>query len=130
MRFINYAIVRFSGFFALGILSAHLFPISFLIFPILATSLIVTALLWLLSTKEIIQTIYFGIAVYISFFLLGFFNYQCRLPKFQKDHYTHFSTRENSDIIRLKIIENIKPDPYNDKYFAKVLSVNENRTQG
>lgn len=130
MGFVNYAIVRFSIYLVLGILLAQYFPISvFALYPLLVF-LGITIILWFIARKQLIQTIYYGISVYICFFLIGYLVFQMRNPEFQKNHYSHSITLEHSYLIQIKISENLKPDIFNDKYFANVQAINGRLSKG
>ena len=130
MKFINFAVVKFSVFLVLGILVAHFFPIStFLLKYVLATLLAVT-ILWFWARKQLIQTVYFGIATYLCFFAIGYFSYQIRLPQFQPKHFSHVFTGDNSAMLQLKITQTLKPDKFNLKYFAIVNTINSIPTNG
>ena len=130
MKFINFAIVKFSIFLVVGILTSHFFPITtFLIIYILAL-FFVTILLWLWARKQLIQTVYFGIATYLCFFAIGYFSYQRRLPQFQPTHYSQVLSKETVEIFQIKITQTLKPDTFNYKYFAHVNAINGISSRG
>lgn len=114
----------------MGILVSHFFPIQFLTFPLLCFLFLLVCLLWLWSRKQLIQSTYFGIAVYSSFFSLGYFSYQMRLPQFQAAHYSHIAFDDTVQVIQLKIGQPLKPDTFNTKYFAQVNAINGIPTKG
>lgn len=129
MKFINYTIVRFSVFLTLGILSAQKFPLPFLVLIPLAVSFLFVVALWIIAKRQFIQTVFFGISIYSCFFIIGYFLYQTKQPAFDKNHYSHVSSGENQ-LIQLKIREILKPDIYNEKYYASVLSVDSIDVKG
>lgn len=131
MKFINFAIVKFSIFLVLGILAPHFFPFysNSLLFVLLALLLCVTVL-WLWARKKIIQTIYFGIAAYLCFFAIGYLSYQLRLPQFLPNHYANATFTDTPKWIQLKITKSLKEDRFNVKYFANVNFINGKRKQG
>ena len=130
MKFINFTVVRFSIFVVLGILSAHFFPISIFSLPYLFVIFLGVFFLWLWSRKQFIQTIFFGIAVYLCFFAIGYLSYQMRLPQFQAKHYTHLVAEKTSVLIQVKITQPLKPDKFNLKYFAEVSAINGQASSG
>lgn len=66
----------------------------------------------------------------MSFFIIGYFNYQIQLPRFQPNHYSHISSEKTTDFFQLKITDILKPDNYNRKYIAKVEAINGISTSG
>ena len=130
MKFINFAIVRFSIVLVLGILTAHFFPIPQLSLPLLLVLFPIVLALWLWSRNQLIQTPYFGIATYLCFFAIGHSSYQLRLPQFQENHYLHFVALDTPEILQLKISKSLKPDKFNIKYLAEVNAINGKPTRG
>lgn len=130
MKFVNYTIVRFSLFLTLGILAGCHFPVNYFIGVYLVLALIVVFIFAFFARRHFTQKVYFGISVYCFFFLLGYSSYQLHQPLFQKNHYSHQISQEKNRNIHLKIIENLKPDLYNNKYYALVLSIDNQPTQG
>ncbi len=130
MKFVNFAIVKFSLFLTLGILAARFFPnysiLHLYIFPPLILALGIT---WFIAKKQLFPTIYFGVITFSCFFILGYTSYKLRLPEFQKNHYAHLliktkSFSNESQLIHLKIKEVLKPDFFNTKFIASVVSLN------
>ncbi|MBK5214664.1 MAG: ComEC/Rec2 family competence protein [Flavobacteriaceae bacterium] len=130
MKFINFAVVKFSVFLVGGILAAHFLPIFIFLLKYVLAILLAVAILWLWARKQLIQTVYFGIATYLCFFAIGYFSYQIRLPQFQPKHFSHVFTGDNSAILQLKITRILKPDKFNLKYFATVNAINGIPTNG
>ncbi|WP_197463476.1 ComEC/Rec2 family competence protein [Cochleicola gelatinilyticus] len=138
MQFINTAIVKFSVFLTLGILTGHYFssPNTWVVFaiPIL---FIVLFFFWWIARRQLIQHIYFGIFSYACFFGIGYFHYHLRLPEFQPKHFSQHlienasrSSEASSTLLQLKIIETLKPNRYSQKYIAQVIVTNKQSTQG
>jgi len=130
MKFINFAVVKFSVFLVLGILAAHFFPTSTFLFKHLLALLFGVIVLWFRAQKQFIQSVYFGIATYLCFFTIGYFSYQIRLPQFQQHHYSHHTSENKAELLQLKITGNLKPDKFNLKYFAEVNAINGTSAQG
>jgi len=132
MKFINFAVVKFSVCLTLGILTAHFFPfpsVSFL--EIILPIIILLGLFWWFTRNALQPTVFFGIITYICFFALGYFNYQERLPSHNPNHYSNILLEnEDPEILQLKISEILKPDTYNQKYLATVKAVNKISSEG
>ena len=130
MKFINFAIVRFSIFLTIGILFSHFFPISTLLLPYTIALILGVLIMWFWTRRQLIQTVYFGIAIYICFFAIGFISYQLRQPDFQSKHYSHNISSDALVLHQLKIIEPIKPDKFNLKFLAKINAINGESAKG
>lgn len=130
MKFINFAIVRFSIFLTIGILSAHFYPVTTFLLPYLLALLFVFVLFWFWARKRIFQSVELGIATYVCFFFIGYVSYQMRLPMFQSNHYTHITTSDIPEMLQLKITETLKDDNFNHKYLAEIYEVNGNNSKG
>src|SRR5690606_18277615 len=130
MNFVNFTIVKFSVFLVLGILTSHFFPVAILTLHILLALFGSVIIAWFWARKQLFQKVYFGVATYLCLFFVGYFNYQIRLPQFQPKHYLHVITENSHELVQLKIIQNIKPDPFNLNYFAQVKAINGKKTNG
>ncbi len=129
MKFINFAIVKFAIFLALGIVAAYLFPFAVSIFSLLPILLVALISLYLYYKNRITENLIFAVITYTTFFVIGFSGYQNCLPNFRKDHFSNFSSEENQ-LIQLKISEQLKGDSYNDTYIAEVFQINSNKVKG
>src|SRR5690606_12485264 len=130
MKFINFTVVKFSIFLVLGILASHFFPIEILVSSFLLAILFAVTILWFFARKQLFQNVYFGIATYFCFFSIGYFSYQIRLPQFQPNHYSQIVSENKVVFIQLKILQSLKPDKFNLKYFAEINAVNDEKTKG
>lgn len=130
MKFINFAIVRFSIFLTIGILSAHFYPVTTFLLPYLIAFLLVFVLFWFWARKRIFQSVELGIVTYLCFFAIGYVSYQMRLPMFQSNHYTHITTSDIPEMLQLKITETLNDDNFNHKYLAEIYEVNGNNSKG
>ncbi|MBT8261811.1 MAG: competence protein ComEC family protein [Bacteroidia bacterium] len=128
MRFVKFAIVRFSLFLVLGIVTGH-FLHSVWWFYLLPGFFILFGVLWWLAKRQLFQNVYFALVTYSWFFILGLVNYQIRLPQFQPNHYsTHLTESEQS--FMLEISEILKPDRFNFKGIAEVRTISNHATHG
>lgn len=130
MKFINFSIVKFSAFLVLGILASRFFPISLFLWPYLLVLLAGVSVLWFWAQNQLIQKIYFGVAIYLSFFSIGYLGYQMRSPEFQPEHYTHITSGEKAEMVQLKISQSLKPDKFNLKYLANVIAIDGESSEG
>jgi competence protein ComEC len=131
MKIINFAVVKFSLLFALGIIISHYTSIlQPYILQIISVSFLLLFISWYIARKRLFQNIVFGIVVYICFIVLGYFSYQIRLPSYQSKHYTHFTTEDTSETFQLTIKEILKPTNYTTKYIAEVNLVGKTNTTG
>tara|TARA_R100000306_G_scaffold15474_1_gene19924 strand:+ start:6619 stop:8655 length:2037 start_codon:yes stop_codon:yes gene_type:complete len=133
MRFINFAIVKFSISLTLGILSAYFFPTDTFTLPFVLFSLILLFIVWLIERERLQKSIYYGLITYLIFFGIGFASYQLQLPTFQDEHYSHILSENDTSetpLLTLKITEVLKPDRFNHKYIAECISVNKIEASG
>lgn len=125
MKFVNFAVVRFSVFFTLGILGSHFCPLPYLFLPVAIVLFIACFMFWLVARQQLIPTLYFGMVTFLCFFSMGYLAYQFHMPSFQPKHYSHFITLEKAEMIEIKIIQHLKPDKFNQKYLGRVKAVND-----
>lgn len=131
MKFVNFAIVKFSICLALGVLAAHFSLFSFnFILVILPVCIVFMMVSWFFARKQLFQNPLFGITVYLLFFSVGFANYQMQLPRFQAQHYSHFINETAPATLQLKIKEILKPDSFSEKYIAEIFAVDGIKTSG
>ena len=125
MPFVNYLVIRFSILTSLGIVAAHYatpesaLPLKI---PIMLFGLLF--ILWISARNQLHQNIFFGLISYLTFFAIGYSNYQSRLPAFQLKHYSNIFSETASNMLQLKITDVLKPGNYNQKYIATVKAVN------
>lgn len=86
--------------------------------------------MWFIARRQLIQQVFMGIATYLCFFAIGYFSYQIQIPKFQPKHYSHIVEEGNPKTIQIKIVQSLKPDKFNYKYFATVTAVNGKSAKG
>ncbi len=131
MRFTNFAIVTFSLFLSLGILtaSAKLIPFKITIYGLISCWILFTAF-WAIARNQLVQNSYFGIASYLMFFLIGVVHFQLNDPQHTKRHFSHFHTPETYFQIELKIVEQLKSDSYHNKYIIDVIGLGNTSVTG
>lgn len=80
------------------------------------------------------KSIYNGLIVscllLLLFVVLGAFGAQLHHPKTHKNHYSYFLKKDNTDTLVLCITEEMNPTAYNNRYKAKVLQINQQKSKG
>ena len=131
MRFVNFAIVKFSLFLTLGIVAGYYTSSNyFLGLGLLAVSVVVLFLSWFFFRKSIYPNYLFGVFTFICFFLIGYVNYKTRLPGFQKNHISHILKKDTFQLVHVKIKEVLKPNDYRQNYIAIVFKVDTIHVSG
>jgi len=131
MDFLKLPVVRFSICVAVGILCSRFYTIQTPLFYWLPLVILLLATVYFVSRKQLIQNPFFALLTYLTFFLIGFADFQLQLPDFQDKNYVHFISEEkSSQLLQLKITESLKPDFYNNKFLAEVISIENQETKG
>lgn len=131
MKLLNFNIIKLTIALVIGILLGYYFefPLDQLLisFSVLIGILIAS---FFLTQKQKAVSI-FGIITLIIFILIGTIRTELYDETLQKNHYSKsISDSENYHDIQIKISERLKPDNYNYKYFAEVVSLNGSKTSG
>jgi competence protein ComEC len=136
VSYVNFSVVRFAVCLAIGTSTGYwvenfeLFSTTpATVFVVLVVLVIVLFTSWRWNKKQLEPTPIFGLLVWLLFFFIGFTNYSLRLPKSQKNHFTHHMSSENR-LLELKITEELKPDVFNTKYIAEVRAIDNIESQG
>ena len=132
MKALQFPLVRITLFFVCGITAADCFK------PTLQTSLCIALLVFTLclttlvySRKQLIQKMPFGIMLYCFSFISGLFIYTLHNTYIPKNHYTQrLSYDTNNHVVKLLIKEKLKSNAYNDRYTAKVSSLDKRPSCG
>ena len=137
VRFINSTVVGFASCVALGIVAAYScntylnWTIGFTdLFVLLSFLAVVSCILWRINRKRLIPSHLFSILVYTVYFGIGAANYIARLPTTTLNHFSQIETSNAVPLLQLKLKEQLKPDRYNTKYIAEIVSVNSTKTTG
>ena len=137
MKFINLAIIRLAGSLTAGIVVAYFSSEVYTVitsasqfFIILGTILLVLFLVWFWERNKLRQGILFGILTYLSFFVIGFANYQLHRPAYQKQHYSLVHSPPGAHLIQLKITEVLSENQFNHRYEAQVLQLDSQQVKG
>ncbi len=130
MKFINFAVVKFSILLALGIITSYFFPVNFPFLVVLPILIGVLAFLFFYYKNRITENLLFAIITYFTFFVIGYANFQNSQPDSIENHFSNFVSSEENQLLQLKIREQLKSDSYNDKYVAEVFQINSNKAKG
>ncbi|MDX1602478.1 MAG: ComEC/Rec2 family competence protein [Salinimicrobium sediminis] len=82
------------------------------------------------AKKILFPDAFFGSCTFLLFFILGIFVTSLNLPQNQPRHYLNLISSEEFPLLQLRIKESLKPDLYNHKFIAEVVSVNNRGTHG
>ena len=130
MKVLRYPVIGITVFFALGILAAsYLAPttgIATITTGIALTFLIVS---YRRALKDLIQKPYFAFSVMLVAFCSGILAQTLHYGPNTKLHYSYFIGND-IPVIKGYIAERLKPDKYRQKYYFKVLSINQKTATG
>ncbi len=82
------------------------------------------------AKKILFPDAFFGSCTFLLFFILGIFVTSLNLPQNQPRHYLNLISSEEFPLLQLRIKESLKPDLYNHKFIAEVVSVNHRGSHG
>ena len=129
MKLLKYIPLQFVIFQIIGIICGYYFSFTaYTIAIVLLLALFGLTTSYFISLKTIIQKSYFTILTFLIFFVIGVASMTFNNSIQKKDHYSSFLSDTNN--ATLIIDEILKPNLYNDRYFAKVTSINSSKTQG
>lgn len=132
MKVLKFPLARISLFFILGIVVAHYTKtgITFAVAMLLA-SVIVTIICFLAFRKNTSKLYFFGIATFVTSFFIGFFTSVSHNQTYNPKHYIHQISNSNEpNTVQLILIEKLKNTAKNDRYIAKVISINNKESYG
>lgn len=133
MKLLNFAIIKLTACFVLGILMGHSF-----IIPLKASLgatalfLLLTTLFYLRAKTRLVPSIGFGLFAFFTMISIGVLTTNLHNPKNFSNHYSHYATQKNAraQTITFKIREVLKPTPYFYKYVVDILEVDHQSTLG
>ncbi|MCO6148128.1 ComEC/Rec2 family competence protein [Flavobacterium sp. NRK1] len=127
---LKYPIAVLTLFLALGIIIGDFFK------PSPETSLIVCSFTFIIliiaywhSKKTFLPKPYFGIAAFSFMLALGSLIQILHYSPNNKLHYSHY-LKNTDNVIKGIILERLKPNNYQEKYYLEVVSVNKKKTRG
>lgn len=134
MKLLNTSIFKLSLTLLLGVVTGFYLNLPLeLLFLFLGTTTIFFLLAYFRAKKLLFNDSLFGVACFLLFFTTGLFTTYVHLPKNQKNHYVNQIPSENNTepaVLRISISEVLKPDLFNNKFVAKVETLNNTHTHG
>ncbi|MBT8245586.1 MAG: ComEC family competence protein [Winogradskyella sp.] len=132
MKLLNFNIIKLTLCLIVGIVIGFYFKISLLsILIINAILLFGLAISYYLAKSKKTKIQLFGITTLLSFICIGIASTKIYNDKNKTNHYSNFNiATETYADFTFKITKRLKPDAYNDKYFAEIISINEKKLFG
>jgi competence protein ComEC len=128
---LNTAIIRLTILLLLGTCGGFYLELSLkMAFLALLSGILLFLLAFFRARKLLFPDLFFGSSVALLFFLFGIFSASIHLPKNQPQHYINKISSEEIPLLKLSILETLKPDLYSDKYIAEVNTVNGKSANG
>jgi len=129
VKLLKYIPLQFVLFQIIGIICGYYFNFTaYTIVIVLLFALMCLTISYFMNIKSIVQKGYFTIFTFLVFFAIGITSITFNKSIEKKDHYS--SSLSDTNNTTLIIDEILKPNLYNDRYFAKVTSINSLKTQG
>lgn len=131
MKLLNFTIIKMTICLVFGILLAHYLKIDFHVILYTTIGLVISlGFYWLAIKSKINRSVFFGILAYLCMVGVGMTSYNLQDETLRPQHYTNQNSSDNYNSIVLKIKERLKPDTYNDKYIASILTFNDQEALG
>lgn len=128
MKLLAFIPIRLTLLLIFGILIGYFFQFDpkYLLTATLSLFALLALIFFLEKNKK---SILFGSIAALSFVSLGSYSYTLAQPINSSSHYSHFASNQNEKWT-LKIKEVLKPNPYSNRYFAKVKSISNTPVSG
>ena len=125
MKVIHFPLARITIGFLTGILVAYYFkPAVSFVFSTLFIATCVFVIVYFLSKKNTINTIYFGLATYFLAFTIGTSTQIIHTNSFQQSNYIHSKAIfEKPHLVAVSVREKLRSSAYNDRYIVLVNQV-------
>jgi competence protein ComEC len=132
MKVLQFPLARITIGFLTGILVAYYFkPAVSFVFSTLFIATCVFVIVYFLSKKNTINTIYFGIATFFLAFNIGTSTQIIHTDSFQESNYIHHkSIFEEPHLVALTVREKLRSSAYNDRYIVLVNQIAGARKTG
>ena len=130
LKLLKYIPLQLVFLLIIGIVIGFYFPFTPKIINItIAIGLLILIITYFLSNKKLGLQVYFTIGTYIVFIIIGIASITYNKSILKKDHYSiHLAPAGNTST--LIIDEILKPNAYQNRYFANVVSLNSKIVQG
>jgi len=122
MKVLQFPLARITIGFLTGILVAYYFkPVVLSVFSALFIASCVFVVMYFLSKKNAINSIYFGIATFFLAFNIGTSTQIIHTDSFQESNYIHHkSIFEKPHLVSVTVSEKLRSSAYNDRYMVRV----------
>ena len=131
MKLLNFTILKLTLCLILGILTAYYIELPFnILFYILIALLVLLCFFWIMLRQKVSRSPVFALIAFLVMVCIGSNAYHIKDEKQQPHHYIALNLNNSTNAICFKIEERLKPDTYNTKYIAHLISVNENPASG
>lgn len=130
MKLLQFPLARVTIGFASGLLAAfHFKPDLQVGLSVILYSFSAFILIYFLVKKHTLNSIFFGFSVLVFSFCLGIFTQVLHNDLLGKKHYLH-QIKDEKQIINLTLDTKLKPNAYNHRYYARVNSVDYQKSLG
>lgn len=131
MQILKFPLARITVWFVLGLLASfYLKPSILFVFLSLGIASLLFIISYFLARKDFIQKIYFAIATYILFAMVGVSSYVVNNECYKPNHYSHQAEDANEHLISVTLTEKLKSSVYNQRYFGIVNSYDSKLASG
>ena len=133
MKLLNFTIIKLTFCLTIGILFGYFTSINLLSLVYSSISLLVILGIGLLITKrQDMQSIWFGIIVYLATITLGALTINIHEQSNWKNHYTKYTPISSNTVplITFRIREVLKSGNYYEKYVIDILKINDTKVSG
>ena len=132
MKVLHFPLARITTGFLTGILVAYYFkPAVSFVFSSLFIASCVFIVAYFLSKKNIINSIYFGIATFFLAFTIGTSTQIIHTDSFQESNYIHHkSIFEEPHLVTVTVREKLRSSAYNDRYIVRVNQIDSAEKTG
>ncbi|WP_411766519.1 ComEC/Rec2 family competence protein [Winogradskyella sp. A3E31] len=132
MKLLNFSVIKLTLCLIIGILIGHYLSPS-LLFTVLSLVILFVCLsvVFIYNSFKTNQNPWFGILAFLSMIFIGVLIFQLQDERLSTNHYIHSKTDlASSNALIFKIRKKLKPDAYNYKFIAEVVSINHKPHSG
>jgi competence protein ComEC len=132
MKILEFPISRITLFFTLGIIIAYYFhPNVIYVASALMATFSITMILFVKSNKQFEQKSAFGIALCLSFFLLGISTTLLHNDTLQKNHYSANATNYyDNHQLKFVILDKLRSTATNYRFVAQLIAIDHKKATG
>ena len=132
MKVLQFPLAKITIGFVAGILVAHYFkPAILVVFLVLFVSVCAFIISFLISKRNAVNPMYFGIATYFLAFVIGSSSQIIHTDSFQENNYIHQkSIFDKPHLVSITVREKLRSTSFNDRYIVLVNSIDSNKRSG